>query len=120
MDTKNALNMVPLALAQNWTFAWQSQTGSIPLSNIKSFRFDKVDFEQVLSKPGVEYVRIYPAIKSYPNSSTSEYSLLVVGVDSNGNDIINTDPSALDSGIYDFALPCPNTCGISPLLMPPQ
>lgn len=117
MNTKNALNMVPFPLAKTWTFAWQQQTTQlIKMSNIKSFRFDKVDFEQVLNKSGVQYVRIYPALKSIQDPQNPDYSLLVVGVDSNGNDIIDTNPQSSDSGIYDFAFPCPNTCGTSPLL----
>jgi hypothetical protein len=113
--------MVPFPLAQTWTFAWQQQTTQqINMSNIKSFRFDKVDFEQVLNKSGVQYVRIYPALKSIQNPQNPDYSLLVVGVDSNGNDIIDTNPQSSDSGIYDFAFPCPNTCGNSPLLYTPQ
>lgn len=110
IDTSEAKNMVLLTPAKEMTKRWQElinpETGK---HYTKSYRFDKVDFTQVLSNEEVEYVRLYPAIKH-----NGEVTLLVVGVNAEGNDIIKSD--ILDSGIYDFSFPCPKTCGESPLL----
>ncbi|MCG8576658.1 MAG: hypothetical protein MI810_17395 [Flavobacteriales bacterium] len=116
MNTQNATYMVPLRLAEQWTHAWQNNTDPAyvqEMAQIQSFTFHAVDFSQILNKPGVVGVRTYPAIKT--QNGVTSVTLLVVGVNNQDVDIISSDPHALDSGIYDFAAPCPNTCGTSPL-----
>lgn len=102
------VNQVSLVDAQAATYAWQNLAGGN-----YAFRFDKADFQEIA---GLDlcYVRIYVGIK--PTDGTTQ--MLVVGVDEQG-DIIDTDPNAVSSGIYDFAMPCPDTCDpTSPLMNP--
>ncbi len=106
---KGTIDAVPFDDAMDWTASWQEilnpNTGeSFP----KSYTFDKVDFIEILNQENVRYIRIYPAMKD-----DGSVTLLAVGADQNNEDIIHEDSAA--SGIYDFATPCPNTCGRSPL-----
>lgn len=114
---KGKINEVPLAEAEEATFKWQEQTDASGKHYPKSFLFNKVDFTQILNnEEEVTHIKLYPAIKD-----DGKVTLLVVGVKQTGRgnndyiDIINPEPDAEVSGIYDFAYPCPNTCGISPL-----
>ncbi|MBC7615086.1 MAG: hypothetical protein H7202_03370 [Pedobacter sp.] len=75
-------------------------------------------------KSTLKGVRTYFAIKATDQNLTDEVTALVVAVDLQGNDIINTT-SALGVGeeggseIYDFTTPCPSECDPeSPLFVP--
>lgn len=116
---RGAYDAVPLREAQQMTFRWQNL---IPPASMnldaypKSFQFSKFDFVQILNEPNVKYIKAYPAVETDADGN-NKVTLLFVGVseDENGNttDIIYPDTAA--SGIYDFAFPCPKTCGSSPL-----
>lgn len=116
---RGAFNAVPLREAQEMTFKWQNLVPPASL-NIdaypKSFQLSKFDFVQILNEPSVKYIKAYPAVKQ-DEDGNNKITLLFVGVaeDENGDtyDVVFPDTEA--SGIYDFAFPCPNTCGSSPL-----
>lgn len=98
-----------LCEAETMAYAWQDLTNpATGQPYVKSFSFNRVDFAQILATPGVEKVKIYPALKS-----DGTIHLLAVGADINNNDFVSHDANF--SGVYDFACPCPNTCGSSPL-----
>ena len=69
-------------------------------------------------------VRTYFAIKATDQNLTDEVTALVVAVDLQGNDIINTTVGVGlgeegGSEIYDFTTPCPTECDPeSPLFVP--
>ncbi|NVK63085.1 MAG: hypothetical protein HWE22_00810 [Flavobacteriales bacterium] len=108
-DLDGAVHAVSLEEAMSWTADWQkiiNPNKGKPYP--KSYTFDKIDFEEILKQDGVRYVRIYPAMKS-----DGSVTMLAVGANSDNADIIHMGSDA--SGIYDFATPCPNTCGESPL-----
>ncbi len=68
-------------------------------------------------------VRTYFAIKPTDHDLPDEVTALVVAVDKQGNDLINTTSGlgAEDEGteIYDFTRPCPDVCDPeSPLFVP--
>lgn len=111
-ELKGTIDAVPFEDAMEWTAGWQeiiNPSSGEPYP--KSYTFNKVDFLEILNQEDVRYIRIYPAVKMVDGEES--VTLLAVGVDSNNEDIIHEESAA--SGIYDFATPCPNTCGKSPL-----
>ena len=98
---------IPVDDAKDWAYRWQCENRNEPIS----FRFSKEDFIGILNEKDVQHVNLYPA-----RLNDGTLKLLVVGVDSNCNDIIYTEGES--SGIYDFAVPCPNICGDSVLQLP--
>lgn len=93
--------------AEDWTRAWRvkmSTNGGF-LSNdpIKAFTIPHQDIAGVIT---ADSARAYLAI--FDTLGTSTYHLVMVGVDSNGQDDL--------SSIYDLTLPCPDACDVrSPL-----
>ncbi len=68
-------------------------------------------------------IRTYFAIKATDQDLPDEVTALVVAVDKDGNDLINTKVGLGDDGegseIYDFTAPCPDVCDPeSPLFVP--
>jgi hypothetical protein len=69
-------------------------------------------------------VRAYFAVKVTDMDLDDDVTALIVAVDKNGKDIINTSKGLLgeddeDSEIYDFTRPCPDICDPeSPLFVP--
>lgn len=115
---KGRFNAVSLEDAVEMTARWQELSNSDGEHFAKSFMFSKYDFTQILNEDWAEatHIKIYPAMHS-----DSTITLLAVGVDKYGEgdndsvDLINPIHGAENSGIFDFALPCPKTCGKSPL-----
>ncbi|UTW61858.1 hypothetical protein KFE98_17865 [bacterium SCSIO 12741] len=89
---------VPLSLAVSQTKKWQCNRPNEP----KAFRFDKSDFEHLLSEPNVAYIRIY-----FGEDDQGKQSVFAVGVDQADYDLTGTETN---SRVYDFAQPCPPTC----------
>lgn len=113
------VNAVPFHEAQAMTFRWQNLVPPRSLNldaYPKSFQFSKVDFLEILNEPSIKFIKAYPAVESDGNGG-NKVTLLFVGVaeDEDGNAYDVLFPDAEASGIYDFAFPCPNTCGSSPL-----
>ncbi|MFT6923962.1 MAG: hypothetical protein ACJA1C_002982 [Crocinitomicaceae bacterium] len=107
-------NALSLATAQEMTFAWQDLRR--PDSDIgypKSYTIDRADFIEIFNQPHVVSVRAYPGVKTDPETGENVVTLIFVGVDNDNNDIIPNTTGA--TGIYDFAFPCPSTCGCSAL-----
>lgn len=106
---QGTINAVPFDEAMQMTARWQELVNPETNDNYpKSYSFSSIDFREILKEDRVKTVRIYPAIRE-----DGSVTLLAVGADETNTDIIQIDSDA--SGIYDFATPCPNTCGNSPL-----
>lgn len=95
--------------AMRMTKKWQEKVNEdTGLNYVKSFTFSKEDFIQILNEDFIRYIRIYPCVED-----DGTINLLAVGANVQNEDVINEFSEA--SGIYNFATPCPNTCGESPL-----
>lgn len=98
-------NTIPVATAAIWTRRWRDSNHDL---QINGFLIPGVDLTEVLAEPGVVDVRAYMAI-----DDREANHLLIVGVDANGNDMVDED---LGQYVYDFTQPCPPMCGTpSPL-----
>lgn len=82
-----------------------------------SWRFQKTDFQSILSK-NPEYVTLYPII-----NKDNELSIMAVGTDASNNDILTDDAGAIM--VFDFSKICPEDCSnanalntVSPLSKP--
>ncbi len=102
---KEAINTVSLEKAQTWVAAWGEKSNI----DIKAFLIPEIDITQVLNEDGVENVRAYLGI-----DENGTPKMMVVGVDKNGQDMINDDQGFY---IYDFTRPCPQTCDFTSPLM---
>lgn len=99
-----AQNTISLQKAQEWAAKWRSN----PNNTIKAFLIPNVDITQLLAEKGVQDVRAYVGI-----DENDEQKLMLVGVDENGNDLIDEANGKI---IFDFTKPCPSECDInSPL-----
>ncbi|WP_046757243.1 hypothetical protein [Kordia jejudonensis] len=80
---------------------------------IKAFLFHKNDIECLAQEEGVVGVRFYIGITTKENGEDAP-DMIAVGVNDQNEDIINetSEAKSIDefSGIYDFALPCPELC----------
>jgi hypothetical protein len=102
-----ATNTITLATAQGWAAKWQSD----PANKIKAFLIPKEDITQLFQYDGVSDVRTY-----FGMDESGNQKLMIVGVDANGNDLID---DARQQFIYDFAQRCPDVCDTrSPLFNP--
>jgi hypothetical protein len=98
-------NTIPVATAAIWTSRWRASNRELQLNG---FLIPGVDLTEVLAERGVVNVRTYLGI-----DDSEAYHLLIVGVDVNGNDMVDED---LGQYVYDFTSPCPPMCGApSPL-----
>ncbi|MCU0432364.1 MAG: hypothetical protein MUC87_02790 [Bacteroidia bacterium] len=97
--------------------AWIAFLAANPeLQGVRALKFDMQDVQNLGDK-AVAF-RVYFGIRT-KNDGSTQFDGMVVGVDSNGNDIVNaSDPTA--TGIWDFAQPCPTVCdqSNSPMLNP--
>ena len=108
---------IPLAEACEYTRRWRERG-----NNIKAFTIDVAELNDVISELSriipewqMTQIRVYFGIKD-----NDEECLVLVGLDSQGNDITSYigGRGVEESGTYDFTRPCPDTCdtGGSPLL----
>lgn len=97
--------------------AWLTFLSAHPeLQGTRALRFDLADVQNL--GPNAVGFRVYFGIRA-KNDGSTQFDGMVVGVDANGNDIVNiADPTA--TGIWDFAQPCPTVCdqSDSPMLKP--
>ena len=99
-----AENTITLKQAQEWATTWRSN----PLNTVKAHLIPNVDIKELLNENNVVDVRAYIGV-----DEKGVNKLMLVGVDINGNDLINDTNGDY---IYDFTKPCPSTCDIeSPL-----
>ncbi|MGX7668967.1 hypothetical protein [Flavobacterium pedocola] len=95
---ETAVNTITLQTAQAWAQKWRSTPGA----TVKAHLIPQVDITQLMNEKDVVDVRAYIGI-----DENGENKLMLVGVDANGNDLIN---DADEQYIYDFTRPCPDTC----------
>lgn len=92
-------NAIDVATAVKWVDNWRASSENLP---VKGFWIPKIDMTQVLAEANVEDIRSYMAI-----DDDGAFHLLIVGVDSSGNDMLDPD---LGQYVYDFTRPCPAMC----------
>jgi len=101
------LNLIPLPDAIAWCAAWRDLPGTqraAILESIKAFLIPHNDLHDLLSEEA-ESARSYFGI-----DYNSQLRILIVGVDSDGNDMC-------EQGVFDFTKPCPPTCASNSPLM---
>jgi hypothetical protein len=93
---------VSLENAKNWIRNWQERT-EIGGNEIKAHMIPSKDaFDIFYNDKGFENYRGYNAI-----TDQGEFKFLMVGVDADGNDIVDYDRGYY---IYDMTTPCPSVC----------
>jgi hypothetical protein len=92
-------NTIPLTEAVDWVTRWRDSSENLP---VKGFLIPEIDVTEVLNEEGVANIRAYMAI-----DPSEEYHLLIVGVDADGNDMVD---EAAGQYVYDFTRPCPSLC----------
>ena len=79
---------IPLPDAAKLTHAWRRNR---PKGSFNGARFDRVAFENILSQPGCEGIRIYMGLHDSGDpeyvDAASFWTLVMVGTDADGNDI---------------------------------
>lgn len=98
-------NTIPVATATKWIDNWRNSNHSLSLSNdlfVKGFLIPGDDLTEVMNETGATDARTYLAI-----DDDGAFHLLVVGVDADGNDMVDEDQGW---NVYDFTRPCPPTC----------
>jgi hypothetical protein len=99
-----AQNTITLQQAQKWAQNWRDN----PSPDVYAFLIPEIDITQVMQERQTVNVRSYLGI-----DEDGKYKLMIVGVDSNGNDLID---DAAGQYIYDFTTGCPKICDVnSPL-----
>jgi len=91
---------IPLATAAIWTANWRERT---EIQDINGYFIPMEDIDEARSEAGITNMRGYLGI-----NEEGENHLLLVGVDSKGNDMID---EANGQFVYDYTLPCPQQCG---------
>jgi hypothetical protein len=99
-----AQDVITLTQAQTWAANWRKN----PANTTKAFLIPEVDFTQIIAAGKAVNVRAYLGI-----DDNNENKLMLVGVDVNGNDLIDDKNGYY---IYDFTESCPTVCDVnSPL-----
>lgn len=104
-----SINKITLSTAVSYTSKWRATHPTA----IRAFTTNVNEIQQLINDIKnnttlqVEHIRMYFAI-----NVNNEETLVLVGVDSNNNDICEytTKLGVLTSGTFDMMLPCPNTC----------
>ena len=96
-------NEIPLADAITQTTNWRNMAEPKlgPADFVKAFTIPMENFNQILASGAVD-IRAYLG-----DTPTGEKTLLMVGVDGNGDDMIDYPSGQF---VYDFTSPCPPTC----------
>lgn len=99
-----AQNTITLQQAQTWAQNWRKN----PNPSVIAFLIPEVDLTEVMAERDTVNVRTYLGI-----NDIGESKLMIVGVDSNGKDLID---EANGQFIYDFTTSCQPNCDVdSPL-----
>ncbi|MBK9632914.1 MAG: hypothetical protein IPO62_17970 [Saprospiraceae bacterium] len=93
-------SFVTISQAQTMISNWDNQQVSINDANPRSIAYGKSKILDILNQSGCEGIRIYNGIDQ------SNHVFILVGYDSNGNDM--TSGYILETG-----LPCPSYCAPS-------
>jgi hypothetical protein len=103
-----AVNTIPLPEAEVWQANWiASESLANDPSKIRSFLIPIADLQQVINEMGVANARGVLGI-----TPEGEYKFMLVGVDNNGQTMVNPIQG---QHVYDFTQPCPPDCGTGPL-----
>lgn len=78
--------------------------GEEPSKILKSLRIDRTAIEGILANKKCNYVRMYFGVPSTGAELEGNYTLMLVGVDANNENILG------DGEIYDNSVPCPTNC----------
>ncbi len=98
-----ALNTITLEQAQEWASNWnKNKVEYLQKNDLKAFTISQQVINDVTAPEGVVDVRTYFGLDANFNPH-----LMIVGVDSNGDDMIDYDNELF---IYNFARPCPSMC----------
>lgn len=111
---KGTKNIIDLSTAISWVQNWRNKLPTkdpkTTLPNLNGFVIPVVDITQIITdNPGIVSVR------GYLGHDGIEYKLMIVGVDANGNDLIdqNTQTNPTLHNIYDFTRACPTICDVN-------
>lgn len=88
------------ATAQQYTANYRNNPAQ---NSINSHFFGRNKIDDVLNQTGLIGLRVYYGLKEDENQNLVQ-ELIIVGVDSNGKDILDTGK------ILDFSRPCPPYC----------
>ena len=97
---------IPTSTAVTWVNNWRDPKRTISIDSIKGFYIPHQDVQDAMAETGAKNIRTYIGLEIKPDE-THEFHLLVVGVDGDGNDIIDEDQGLY---VYDFTQPCPSMC----------
>lgn len=97
-------NAIELDVAKSWISNWR-QKESISTGDVIAYLIPSVDVKEISAENGWANFRTYNAI-----NEEGEFKLLIVGVDENGNDLV--DYNAGDY-VYDMTTPCPSVCSLN-------
>jgi hypothetical protein len=95
-------NTISLETAQNWAKRWKVAQTSGATPPFTAFLIPGIDITQALKPDEAVDVRTYLGI-----DDTATVKLIIVGVDINGNDLIDESKGFY---IYDFTHLCPPFC----------
>lgn len=96
-------NTITLEQAQEWAQNWnENKLTFLERVDLKAFAIPGQVIKDVTAHDSVVDVRTYFGLDDQLNPH-----LMVVGVDEEGNDLINEEEELY---IYNFARPCPNWC----------
>jgi hypothetical protein len=94
--------------ARPMLISWQNFLAENPELNGTRALYFSLEDVQSLSSDAVGF-RVYFGLHTVNGKQV--FDGMIVGVDANGADIV--DPSSSNSGIWDFASPCPTMCDTS-------
>lgn len=96
-------NTITLTQAQDWANRWnQNKVTYLTNNDLKAFKIPKDVIDDVTQPRDVVDVRTYFGL-----DVNSDPHLMIVGVDNDGNDLIDEQNGFY---IYNFATPCPSYC----------
>jgi hypothetical protein len=98
---------ISLELARNWTKNYSEKNPD----STKAHFFGRNIIERILAEDGCAGIRMY-----YATDEKGESQLLLVGVDTEGNNLLPIDSKSIDEGniVADYSWPCPSYCSPPP------
>ncbi len=113
LKLKPTVASLPLAQAIQWTKNWRmlmknlvKPGGPAQINEVRAFNMTIAEIEAAINPPDGAQVpvsaRIYLGCADSSPKTASDFKLIIVGVDANGEDIL--------TNIGDFSHPCPTFC----------
>lgn len=106
---------ISLDTAQTWIRAWRDLTASekgTAIDGQKAMLIPESDVQALVKETGAQGIRVYYAYGADTAGGTKVFRFVVVATTLKNDiemDILIPDGTEM-KGIYDFCLPCPNTC----------